>query len=197
MTEEKDFWINKAEVYALSNAEGTLYKVTQEMMNKRGWYKLADDEQIVKKAVLSKEEAEWFEKYKDLPFYDLPLYVDDSSNHFTKKLSNKMVQYREDWKKRADFFNRLSQAYFNGYTVKKEPRYYIEFPAWQTYEEGETYLNVDKIDGAWELGTKDQIGSAQCQFTQAEIDELQKDERARGTDFNVLKVRVPDDELED
>lgn len=34
MTEEKDFWINKAEVYALSNAEGTAYKVKQEMMNK-------------------------------------------------------------------------------------------------------------------------------------------------------------------
>ncbi len=62
----------------------------------KGWYKLADDEQVVKKAVLSKEEAEWFEKYKDLPFYDLPLYADDSSNHFTKKSSNKMVQYRED-----------------------------------------------------------------------------------------------------
>ena len=42
MTEEKDFWINKAEVYALSNAEGTLYKVTQETMNQKGWYKLAD-----------------------------------------------------------------------------------------------------------------------------------------------------------
>lgn len=57
MTEEKDFWINKDEVGALSNAERTAYKVTQDTMNKKGWYKLADDEQIVKKAVLSKEEA--------------------------------------------------------------------------------------------------------------------------------------------
>ncbi|MCR1891297.1 hypothetical protein NSA16_08945, partial [Ligilactobacillus murinus] len=87
MTEEKDFWINKDEVGILNGVEGTEYKVKQEMMNQKGWYKLADDEQIVKKAVLSKEEAEWVEKYKDLPFYGLPLYVDDSSNHFTKKLS--------------------------------------------------------------------------------------------------------------
>ncbi len=42
MTEEKDFRINKDEVGALSNAEGTLYKVTQETMNQKGWYKLAD-----------------------------------------------------------------------------------------------------------------------------------------------------------
>ena len=42
-------------------------KLREMTMNKKGWYKLADDEQIVKKAVLSKEEAEWFEKYKNLP----------------------------------------------------------------------------------------------------------------------------------
>ena len=62
MTEEKDFWINKDEVGALSNSEGTVYKVTQETMNREGWYKLADDEQVVKKAELTKEEAEFVEK---------------------------------------------------------------------------------------------------------------------------------------
>ncbi|WP_168350694.1 DUF1642 domain-containing protein [Ligilactobacillus murinus] len=193
MTEEKDFWINKAEVYALSNAEGTLYKVTQETMNKKGWYKLADDEQVVKKAVLSKEEAEWFEKYKDLPFYDLPLYADDSSNHFTKKLSNKMVQYREDWKKRADLFNRLSQAYFTGYTIEKEKekKYYINIGF------DDIYLKASRVNGMLYWGFDPSTPSGRSQFTQDEIDEMQKDPRAKGLDLNVLKVEVPEDELED
>lgn len=193
MTEEKDFWINKAEVYALSNAEGTAYRVTQEMMNKKGWYKLADDEQIVKKAVLSKEEAEWFEKYKDLPFYGLSLYADDSSNYFTKKLSNKMVQYREDWKKRADFFNRLSQAYFTGYTIKKEKKYYIKL----NFNRGPVYLNVNKTTGNWFFETRSETSSYKTQFTQEKIDEMQKDPRAKGLDLNVLKVEVPEDKLDD
>lgn len=35
------------------------------------------------------------------------------------------------------------------------------------------------------------------QFTQTEIDEMQKDPRAKGLDLNVLKVEVPEYELED
>ncbi|WP_304682533.1 hypothetical protein, partial [uncultured Ligilactobacillus sp.] len=70
MTEEKDFWVNKAEVYALSNAEGTAYKVKQEMMNKRGWYKLASNEEIIKRVVLTPEEAEWFDENRRLPSLD-------------------------------------------------------------------------------------------------------------------------------
>ncbi len=100
MTEEKDFWINKDEVGALSNAERTAYKVTQDTMNKKGWYKLADDEQIVKKAVLSKEEAEWFEKYKNLPYFD-----GDSDDYFSQKVFDKMMEYREgfeDWKRASE-----------------------------------------------------------------------------------------------
>lgn len=90
----------------------------------------------------------------------------------------------------------MAEAYFNGY-VAEEPKYYIEFSTWQTYEEGETYLNVDKDDGTWGLETKDQIGSAKAQFTQKEIDAMQQDERAKGIDLNTLKANVPDGELED
>ncbi|WP_168350677.1 DUF1642 domain-containing protein [Ligilactobacillus murinus] len=166
--------------------------VPEEELRKAGYVKLADDEQVVKKVELVENWAKFMKENKHLPFS----YKKDGKC-FTDEVNKAFCEIVIGFRERQELFGLLIQAYFNGYTVKKEPRYYIEFPAWQTYEEGETYLNVDKIDGAWELGTKDQIGSAQCQFTQAEIDELQKDERARGTDFNVLKVRVPDDELED
>ena len=187
MTEEKDFWINKDEVGILKGVEGTEYKVTQETMNRKGWYKLADDEQVVKMVELTKEEAEWFEKYKDLPFFK-----NDSTEHFAKKA----LDYSVTWEGRERCCNLFSQAYFNGYTVKKEPKYYIKFPTWQLYGE-QTYLNVVKADGAWGLETKKQVVGFQTQFTQKEIDELQKDERAKGLDFNALKVKVPDDELAD
>lgn len=186
MTEEKDFWISKDEVGILNGVEGTEYKVTQETMNQKGWYKLAGDEQIVKKVELTGEEAEWFEKYKNLPFFK-----DDGTEHFAKKA----LAYSVTWKGRERCCNLFSQAYFTGYTVKKEPKYYIKFPTWQTYGE-KPYLNVDKDDGTWELETKKQGGSFQTQFTQKEIYELQKDERAKGIDFNALKVKVPDAELE-
>ena len=185
MTEEKDFWINKDEVGILNGVEGTEYKVTQETMNKKGWYQLADDEQIVKKAVLSKEEAEWVEKYKDLPFYECT-----SSNHFTSKLFDKLSRFR-GWQKRADFLKRLTQAYFNGYVSKKEKKYYIkldvDFPR---------YLNIQR-NGDWQFTNVTPTILGQSQFTQTEIDEMQKDPRAKGLDLNVLKVEVLEYELED
>lgn len=184
MTEEKDFWINKAEVYALSNAEGTAYKVKQEIMNKRGWYKLADDEQIVKKAVLSKEEAEWVEKYKDLPFYECT-----SSNHFTSKLFDKLSRFR-GWQKRADFLKRLTQAYFNGYVSKKEKKYYIKL---EFNRSDVSYLNINEF-GVWFLSSKHELADAKTQFAQSEIDKMQKDPRAKGLDLNALKIEVPEDE---
>ncbi len=187
MTEEKNFWINKAEVYTLSNAEGTAYKVKQEMMNKRGWYKLADDEQIVKKAVLSKEEAEWFEKYRRFP-----LFADDSTN-FSREAFNKSREYRGDCYKQNDFLNRLSQAYFTGYTIKKEKKYYIKL----NFNRGPVYLNVNKTTGNWFFETRSETSSYKTQFTQEKIDAMQKDPRAKGLDLNVLKVEVPEDKLED
>lgn len=184
MTEEKDFWINKAEVGILNGIGGTEYKVTQETMNKRGWYKLADDEQIVKKAVLSKEEAEWFEKYKDLPFYECA-----SSNHFISKLFDKLRRYYQGWEKRADFFKRQTQAYFNGYTIEKEKKYYIKLGFGFS-----KYLNV-KEDGDWWFTNETPTILGRSQFTQDEIDAMQKDERAKGIDLNALKVKVPNAEL--
>lgn len=191
MTEEKDFWINKAEVYTLSNAEGTAYKVKQEMMNKKGWYKLADDEQVVKKAVLSKEEAEWFEKHKDLPYFD-----GDSDDYFSQKVFDKMMEYREgfeDWKKPNDFHNRLSQAYFTGYTIEKEKKYYIKL----NFNRVSACLNINEITDSWFFETRTENSFYKNQFTQTEIDEMQKDPRAKGLDLNVLKVEVPENELED
>ena len=187
MTEEKDFWINKAEVYTLSNAEGTAYKVEQETMNKKGWYKLTDDEQVVKKAVLSKEEAEWFEKYKDLPFYECT-----SSNHFTSKLFDKLRRYYQGWENRADFFRRQAQAYFNGYTIKKEKKYYIKL----NFNRGSVYLNVNEITSNWFFDTRINNSRYKTQFTQEKIDAMQKDPQAKGLDLNALKVEVPEDELE-
>ena len=68
--------------------------------------------------MLSKEEAEWFEKYKNLPYFD-----GDSDDYFSQKVFDKMMEYREgfvdwkdfkDWKNPNDFHNRLSQGYFTG-----------------------------------------------------------------------------------
>jgi len=182
MTEEKDFWINKDEVGALSNAERTAYKVTQDTMNKKGWYKLADDEQIVMKVELSEEEAQFMESHKHLSFYEFS----DSASIYVKSDVRKTFGG-------CAVERRLNNAYFNGYTVK-EPKYYIEFPDWFDLDL-QKYLAVYS-DGFWEFSGRFE-GSAKRQFTLSEISELQKDERAKGLDFNVLKVKVPDNELED
>lgn len=165
--------------------------VSEDELRKAGYVKLADDEQVVKKVELSEEEAKFMKENKSLVrFSSLNECFEDEASEYAFDDKRGLAEVDE-------IYRRLSKAYYNGYTVKKEPKYYIKFPAWQTYEEGETYLNVDKADGTWELDTKDQVDGAQCQFTQSEIDELQKDERAKGTDFNILKVKVPDEELED
>ena len=83
--------------------------------------------------------------------------------------------------------------FMESHKVRKEPKYYIKFPFNYSYE----YLNVFKHSGKWGIESECQDFSAQTQFTQKEIDELQKDDRAKGLDFNALKVRVPDGELAD
>lgn len=184
MTEEKDFWINKDEVGALSNAERTAYKVTQETMNQKGWYKLADDEQIVKRVVLTSEEAEWFEKYKNLPFYS-PYKSFSTEIHKTASLWD---LGSSEWEKRID---RLTQAYFKGYTVKKEKSYYIRLPF--KFE----YIGAYKSSGKWYLMEDDESDGYKQKFTQEDLDEMSKDDRFKGLDLNMLKVEVPEDELED
>ena len=80
---------------------------------------------------------------------------------------------------------------------ERKPKYYIKFPAWMaSEEEDEIYLNVYGNVG-WGLSTKTQYSTVKTQFTQSKIDELQKDEQAKGLDLNAFKVRVPDNELED
>lgn len=160
--------------------------VSEEQLKKAGYVKLADDEQIVKKAVLSKEEAEWFEKYKDLPFYECT-----SSNHFISKLFDKLRRYYQGWEKRADFFKRQTQAYFNGYTIEKEKKYYINIGF------DDIYLKVSRVNGMLYWGFDPSTPSGRSQFTQDEIDEMQKDPRAKGLDLNVLKVEVSEDDLEE
>ncbi len=49
---------------------------------------LHDDEHVEKKAVLSKEEADWFEKNKDLPFFD-------GDDHFSQNIFNKARKHRK------------------------------------------------------------------------------------------------------
>lgn len=160
--------------------------VSADVLADKGWYKLADDELVVKKAVLSKEETEWFEKYKVLPFFD------DGSDNFSRKVFDKSIEYLEDWDKQSDFLNRLSQAYFTGYTIK-EKKYYIKL---EFNRPDMSYLNINEF-GVWFLSSKHELADTKTQFTQAEIDEMQKYSRAKGLDLNVLKVEVPDDELED
>ncbi len=156
--------------------------VSADVLVDKGWHKLADDEQIVKKVELTEEEAEWFEKNKNLPFFK-----NDSTEHFTKKV----LDYSVTWEDRERCYNLFSQAYFNGYT-KKEKKYYIELGF-----DGDYCLKVDRYTGLWYWGSKKPTSFGRSQFTQIEIDKMQKDPQAKGFDLNVLKVEVPEDELED
>ena len=187
MTEEKDFWINKDEVGILNGAEGTEYKVTQETMNQKGWYKLAGNEQVVKMVELTKEEADFVENHMSLPFCDSkePLSYIISLNDYV---------YEKNVEHPRQLLAKLALAYFNGYTIKKEKKYYIELNF--NYSNG-SYLNVNRF-GVWVCGGKWGIfDGTKTQFTQDEIDEMQKDPRAKGLDLNVLKAEVPEGELED
>lgn len=186
MTEEQDFWINKDDVSTLSNAEGTVYKVTRKTMNRKGWHKLASNEQIVKKVCLDWEDADWFEKHISLPFYDsegYEYYLHALFDYVKKFVSIEAKEY---------CIEALIKAYFCGY-VTKERKYYIRLN-FDGDGEGD-YLAISE-DGEWFFSDFD-YANEKTQFTQAEIDEMQKDPRAKGLDLNTLKVEVPEDELED
>lgn len=162
-----------------------------EALNVAGWRKVNDDEQVVKKVELVKGWATFMEENKHLPFY-----CDKGEGSFVDKVNEDFNEIVFAFREREELFELLVQAYFNGYTVRKDAKYYIEFPSWQG-RKGKTYLNVDNDDGEWLLTTKIPLGSFRSQFTQKEIDELQKDDRAIGLDLNALKVKVPDNELAD
>ncbi len=156
--------------------------VSEDELRKAGYVKLADDETVVKKVKLSEDEARFMESHKHLSFYEFS----DSASIYVKSNVRKTFGG-------CAVERRLNNAYFNGYTVK-EPKYYIEFPDWFDLD-SQKYLAVYS-DGFWEFNGRFE-GSAKRQFTLSEISELQKDDRAKGLDFNALKVRVPDGELAD
>lgn len=158
--------------------------VSEEQLKKAGYVKLADDEQIVKMVELTKEEADFVENHMSLPFDDLkePLsyiislhdYVDEKNVEHPRPLLAKLVL-----------------AYFNGYTIEKEKekKYYINIGF------DDIYLKESRVNGMLYWGFDPSTPSGRSQFTQDEIDEMQKDPRAKGLDLNVLKVEVPEDEL--
>ena len=185
MTEEKNFWINKAEVYTLSNAEGTLYKVTRKTMNRKGWYKLAGNKEIIRRVVLTPEEAEWFEENRTLPSPNFNINLE-----FFNRLAEQATKYPDI--DRWGFVKRIMQAYALGSYVVKERQYYIKL---NFDDYGANYLSMD--DGGWFWDNPTDFGDCPTRFTQEEIDQMQKDPQAKGLDLNALKVEVPEDELED
>lgn len=140
----------------------------------------------IKKPKLTQEEANLVERHKNLPFFDL----DEPLSYFT---------YLVDYVEQVPLTNprkkleNLAKAYFVGYEIK-EKKYYIELNF--NYCNG-SYLNVNQF-GVWVCGEKRGVfDGTKTQFTQDEIDEMQKDPRAKGLDLNELKTEVSEDELED
>lgn len=158
--------------------------VSEDELRKAGYVKLADDERMVKMVKLNQKRTQFMFKNGCLSFYN-PTSVDS----FWHKAFD-YSQYDGDEPEEVQAL--LAEAYFNGYIVK-EPKYYIKFSFNYSYK----YLNVFKHRDKWGLESKRQDLGAQTQFTQKEIDELQKDDRAKGLDLNALKVKVPDNELAD
>lgn len=160
--------------------------VPEDELRKLGYVKLADDEQIVQKVELSEEEAKFMKENRHLPF------VRQEDRDFARA-SFRYCESREVGEEVYHKGNRLVQAYFNGYTIKKEKKYYIRLK----FNIGPVFLNVNKTTGNWFFETRSETSSYKTQFTQEKIDAMQKDPRAKGLDLNVLKVEVPEDKLED
>lgn len=139
----------------------------------------------MKKPKLTQEEANLVKRHKNLPFYDFnePLDYFTHVVRYVKDLA--LTNPRKELEK-------LAKAYFVGYEIE-EKKYYIELNF--NYYNG-SYLNVNPF-GVWTWeGKRGIFDGTKRQFTQDEIDKMQKDPRAKGLDLNVLKVEVPDDELE-
>ncbi len=159
-------------------------RVSADVLANKGWYKLASNEQIVKRVVLTPEEAEWFDENRTLPSLDHNINLE-----FFSRLAEQATKYPEI--DRWAFVKRIMRAYVLGNYVVKERKYYIKLGFGFS-----KYLNV-KEDGDWWFTNEMPMIPGQSQFTQAEINEMQKDPQARGLDLNELKVEVPKDELED
>ncbi|MCI5941206.1 MAG: DUF1642 domain-containing protein [Ligilactobacillus animalis] len=166
--------------------------VSEDELLKLGWWKLGNDEQVVSKVKLSEDEARFMEENKYLVFSH------PEEPDFETKVAGYVLEHTESLEEEIEMYERLTEAYFCGYTVR-ETKYYIKFPLWideSKKQDNRRYLNINEY-GDWELNTKSQIRSRRTQFTQGEIDKMQEDERAKGFNLDTLKVKVPDDELED
>lgn len=159
--------------------------VSEDELLKLGWWKLGNDEQVVSKVKLSEDEARFMEENKYLVFSH-PVEPD-----FETKVAGYVLEHTENLEEEIEMHERLTKAYFNGYTIKKEKKYYIKS---NFYSSG-NYLNTNK--GRWYWNYRHHLGGFQKLFTQEEINQMQKDPQAKGLDLNALKVEVPEDELED
>lgn len=146
----------------------------------------ADNEQVVEKIELSEDEAKFMKNYEHLEFYS----QEDECFHQT--LGMYTLTRSGGIKDKLEVRNRLARAYFNGYTVKKEQKYYIKFSCWSNRDK---YLNLDTQNGDWIFLNRGPTPTLKTQFTQDEINNMQRMERARGLNLNEAKVRVPDEEL--
>lgn len=156
--------------------------VSEEQLKKAGYVKLADDERMVKMVKLDQKKTKFMFENGCLPFYN-PTSVDS----FWHKAFD-YSQYDGDEPEEVQAL--LAEAYFNGYVIK-EKKYYINIGF------DDIYLKASRVNGMLYWGFDPSTPSGRSQFTQDEIDKMQKDPRAKGLDLNVLKVEVPEDELED
>ncbi len=161
--------------------------VSEDELLKLGWWKLGNDEQVVSKVKLSEDEARFMEENKYLVFSH------PEEPDFETKVAGYVLEHTESLEEEIEMYERLTEAYFNGYTIKKEKKYYIRLK----FNIGPVFLNVNKTTGNWFFETRSETSSYKTQFTQEKIDAMQKDPRAKGLDLNVLKVEVPEDKLED
>lgn len=150
--------------------------------------KLADNQQVVDKIELNQEEFEFMEKNKERS-----LWNGDISEDFDTVLCDYVTSCYETDNDKAEAYAKLFKAYFNGYVRSKE-RYYIEFPVWVTHSFETKYLAYD-IHGTLHLVSKKANENWKKQFTQDQIEELQKHSLLTWVDLNKLKVKVSDEEL--
>ncbi len=152
--------------------------------------KLADNQQVVDKIELNQEEFEFMEENKERS-----LWNGDISEDFDTVLCDYVTSCYETDNDKAEAYAKLFKAYFNGYVRSKE-KYYIEFPVWVTHSLEIKYLSYD-IHGTLHLVSKKVNENWKNQFTQDQIEELQKHSLLTWVNLNKLKVKVPDEELVD
>lgn len=174
----KDSSYNKGPGY-ISIPDGVLLK--------NNYFHLFKDEQIVKKAILNKEEAEWFEKNKLLNFADGDNNYLNKAKIFIKKMSISNKEYDSN-----KSYKNLIKAYFTDYIIKQEKKYYIKLRINATYFD---YLYFYPDSNELRFFDGEQRPGAKNQFTQEELDKLQTHPHAKGLIFNDLKVEVPTNEL--